>query len=1370
MPIPRFYRKPGVNAGPILSRCKDELDAIIDVKTEYCFNIDCEGALSNNCLEKLQWLFTETFEPEDCRKDLTYFTDFPTPAGQFATIVEVGPRLAFSTAWSSNCVSICEACNIVGIKRIERTRRFKIFSNSPLTASAVKYFASMVHDRMTECVYNEPLQTFVLGAEPKPHRTIPLLEEGPPALRAINEELGLGFEEWDIDYYYSIFAEKLKRNPTDVECFDLGQSNSEHSRHWFFGGEMSVDGVTQMDTLFKLVKATCDKTSSVIAFHDNSSAIYGYSVPTLAPRDPRSASAVTVGKTLLHPILTAETHNFPTGVAPFAGAETGTGGRLRDVQATGRGAHSVAGVSAYCFGNLYIPGYPLPWEPAPGSRDAKYPRNLASPLDIAISASNGASDYGNKYGEPVVAGFARSFGQRLSTGERYEFIKPIMFTAGIGSMDGRHAVKGDPEVGHIVCKVGGPAYRIGMGGGAASSRVQGTADASLDFDAVQRGDAEMENRMNRVIRACIHLGDDNPIISIHDQGCGGNGNVLKELVDPLGARYELSKLPRGDPTLTSLELWGAEYQENDAFLVHPDRLEEVIAIGNRENCTVSAVGAITGDGRVTVLDDTGEVPFDLPLSLVLGKMPQKKYTFTTPSARAQPLRVRCSTTVTEALDRVMRLVDVGSKRFLTNKVDRSVSGLVAQQQCVGPLHTPLANVGVLALSHLDVKGTATAVGEQPIKGLISPEAQARMTVAEGLTNLMFAVISDGGLRDVKASCNWMWAAKMDGEGAKMWHACVALKECLLQLGPGIDGGKDSLSMAARVDDEVVKSPGQLTMTYYASCPDVTMTVTPALKGGNSPSSHSSLLYIDLGNGKTRLGGTAFSTVFGQVGEECADLDQPDLLVSCFNAIQGMLKKRVLLSGHDRSDGGLIITLIEMALAGNLGIEVNIPCVSIDKVNEKSSESEAYGAPSAILATLFNEELGCVLEVLPEHETLVMEMCAFATPPIPCIRIGRVLHPSDDKGSCINIACNGSNVFSSPVAATRDAWESTSFELEGLQCAPECVKQEREYLMNSPPGTGPVYKCPFTPALTPDSILDAAPQHKYKVAVVRQEGSNGDREMLAAFHLAGFEAWDVNMNDLLVPEGHEGSVDLAIFRGLVFVGGFSYADVNDSAKGWAAAIRYNPTLLQKFETFRTRSDTFSLGVCNGCQLMALLGWVPLPSESAATALGSSSSAVEEKTQPRFIHNNSGRFESRWSNVAIQPSASVLLRGMEGSSLGVWVAHGEGRAHFPDEQHLETVERLHLAPIRYVDSHGNPTESYPLNPNGSPRGIAGMISEDGRHLALMPHPERCVLLWQCPHYPKEWVKGGAGKAGPSPWLKMFQNAREFCESVPGNGSAR
>jgi len=1308
-----YYRTPGDAKPGLLAKIAEAGLPIQSVESEYCLNVAVtkEGSLPRDERDKLLWLFTETYAVDKTRGKTSggsFLTERlaelqrESASTTHACVVEVGPRLAFSTAWSSNCVSMCEACGIHSVSRIERSRRYLLVSSSPLSEEDKTLFASLVHDRMTECVYKTPLETFESDAVAASVTTIPILEQGSAALKALNEDKGLGFDDWDIEFYTKMFTETLKRNPTDVECFDLGQSNSEHSRHWFFGGKMVLDGVEQKDTLFSMVKATLpEESNSVIAFHDNSSAIRGFEVPTLAPTDVSQASSMQPRTVTLHPILTAETHNFPTGVAPFAGAETGTGGRLRDVQATGRGANTVAGISAYCVGNLNIPGYTLPWEPAVPEVAA----NLAKPLAIQIEASNGASDYGNKYGEPVVAGFSRSFGQRLPSGERYEWLKPIMFTAGIGSLNDLHSSKGEPEVGMVVCKIGGPAYRIGMGGGAASSRLQGTADAALDFNAVQRGDAEMENRMNRVIRACVELGEDNPIVSIHDQGAGGNGNVLKELVDPLGAVYELRNIPVGDPTLSALEIWGAEYQENNAFLVRAEDLAKLLALSRRENCPVSPVGTVTGDGRVTVVDSKqpDSAPFDLPLSLVLGKMPQKTFSFNTSPSVLLPLELPPALSVASALDRVLRLLDVGSKRFLTNKVDRSVSGLVAQQQCVGPLHTPLADVAVVALSHFSTKGTASAVGEQPIKGLISPAAQARMTVGEALTNLVFARITN--LADVKASGNWMWAAKLPGEGKKMWDACVALRDCLLALGPGIDGGKDSLSMAAKVGSETVKSPGQLTLTCYAACPDITLTVTPDLKLPGQ----STLLLVDLCPGKARLGGSALSTVFGQLGDESPDLEDCALFKRAFDATQRLLDLRLIRAGHDRSDGGIVVTALEMAFAGNCGFELSVPPAPSPSAS-KGQESNEHAA----IRALFSEELGLLLEVADKDVDAVL--AAYSTASVPCVAVGRT-----QAKRIVSVSVGGVLVLpETDMPILRDAWEATSFALERLQCNPACVESERALLKTRP---GPAYSLSFRPTPTEPALLSAPASSKFKVAVVRQEGSNGDREMISALYLAGFDPWDVNMNDLLA-----GQVDLQAFRGIVFVGGFSYADVNDSAKGWAGVIRFNAELRERLEAFRTRPDTFSLGICNGCQLLALLGWVPFPT-TQPTAQGGSGS-VPEQEQPRLVHNESGRFESRWSTVLVQRSPSVLLKGMEGSSLGVWVAHGEGRCVHPIILSSSSLSLfLLLTSLTRPPSLSLPFFSVPQRLLPQPR-----LARPGRRAGACPaplrrrrqHPHRAVSL--------------------------------------------
>ena len=666
-------------------------------------------------------------------------------------------------------------------------------------------------------------------------------------------------------------------------------------------------------------------------------------------------------------------------------------------------------------------------------------------------------------------------------------------------------------------------------------------------------------------------------------------------------------------------------------------------------------------------------------------------------------------TVRDALGRVLRLLSVGSKRFLTNKVDRSVTGLVARQQCAGPLQLTVSDVAVIAQSHLAVTGAATSVGEQPILGLLDPAAMARMTVGEALTNLVWAKIS--ALDDVKCSANWMWAAKLPGEAAALTDAAQALRDVMIPLRIAIDGGKDSLSMAAlapRPDgpDETVKAPGSLVISTYVTCPDVRKVVTPDFKRPGS----SELLFIDLGGGRDRLGGSALAQVFGRIGDTPPDLEDTDLFKRVFHTVQMLIERDVILAGHDRSDGGLITTLLEMAFAGNCGLDVDVASTSDDPV-----------------ATLFNEELGLVMEVPSETVGDVETVLTEAS--IPFSRIGKT---SRDRHVLVKV--EGRKVIDEAMPQLRDLWEETSYRLDLLQANPECVEQERDGLKER---TAPAFRLSFRPGLTPDSR--SAERHRFKVAVLREEGSNGDREMASAFYLAGFETWDITMTDLV-----RGQVNLDEFRGLVFPGGFSYADVLDSAKGWAGVIRFNTRIWKQIQRFYHRSETFSLGVCNGCQLMALIGWVPWLE-------------IPDTRRPRFIHNRSGRFESRFATVSIEPTPAIMLEGMAGSVLGIWVAHGEGQAYFPDRAILEEVEREHLVPLRFVDDGGQPTETYPFNPNGSPLGIAGLCSRDGRHLVMMPHPERAFLKWQWGWMPEPWKK----ELKASPWLQMFQNARIWCE---------
>ncbi|XP_027169020.1 probable phosphoribosylformylglycinamidine synthase, chloroplastic/mitochondrial [Coffea eugenioides] len=1321
-----FYRVPLIQESAtceLLKTIQTKIsNQIIGLKTEHCFNVGLDSRLSSEKLSVLQWVLGETYEPENLGAQS--FLDKEVKNSSNAILVEVGPRLSFTTAWSANAVSICRACGLTEINRMERSRRYLLYvkpGSGSLPDGQINEFAAMVHDRMTECVYAQKLTSFETNVVPEEVRHIPVMEKGRKALEEINEQMGLAFDEQDLQYYTKLFRHDIKRNPTNVELFDIAQSNSEHSRHWFFTGKIVIDGKPMDMTLMQIVKSTlrANPNNSVIGFKDNSSAIQGFPVKQLRPVQPGSTCSLNMSEHDLDILFTAETHNFPCAVAPYPGAETGAGGRIRDTHATGKGSFVVASTAGYCVGNLNIEGSYAPWE----DPSFTYPLNLASPLQILIDASNGASDYGNKFGEPLIQGYTRTFGMRLPSGERREWLKPIMFSGGIGQIDHIHVTKGEPEVGMLVVKIGGPAYRIGMGGGAASSMVSGQNDAELDFNAVQRGDAEMAQKLYRVVRACIEMGEKNPIISIHDQGAGGNCNVVKEIIYPKGAKIDIRAIVVGDNTMSVLEIWGAEYQEQDAILVKPESRSLLQAICERERVSMAVIGTISGEGCVVLIDSLAVercISKGLPppppaevleLEKVLGDMPQKTFEFHHTVNVREPIDIAPGITLKDSLKRVLRLPSVCSKRFLTTKVDRCVTGLVAQQQTVGPLQITLSDVAVIAQSYTDLTGGACSIGEQPIKGLLDPKAMARLAVGEALTNLVWAKVTS--LADVKASGNWMYAAKMDGEGAAMYDAALALSEAMIELGIAIDGGKDSLSMAAHASGEVVKAPGNLVISTYVTCPDITKTVTPDLKLGDN----GILLHIDLAKGKRRLGGSALAQVFDQVGNECPDLDDVPYLKTVFNRVQELLSEDLISAGHDISDGGLIVSALEMAFAGNCGISLDLTSVE--------------GSP---FKTLFAEELGLLLEVSKKHLDMVMAK-------LSDVGISAGIIGSVTVSPVVDVKIDGVTFLNEETSALRDIWEETSFQLEKFQRLASCVESEKDGLKYR---QVPSWDLSFTPTYTDEKYMTSI--SKPKVAVIREEGSNGDREMAAAFYAAGFEPWDITMSDLL-----SGTISLHPFRGIVFVGGFSYADVLDSAKGWAASIRFNRPLLDQFQEFYERPDTFSLGVCNGCQLMALLGWVPGPRVGGVMGVNG------DPSQPRFIHNESRRFECRFTSVRIEESPAMMFKGMEGSTLGVWAAHGEGRAFFPDEGVWNSVLNSKLAPVRYCDDDGKPTEVYPFNLNGSPLGVAAICSPDGRHLAMMPHPERCFLMWQFPWYPKHW---SVDKKGPSPWLQMFQNAREWC----------
>ncbi|XP_026328258.1 phosphoribosylformylglycinamidine synthase [Hyposmocoma kahamanoa] len=1275
MCIIRFFSSEAFSAhktNEILQQLKLVDSGVTKLSTELCYHVElAEGCdyLNINQIKILQWLLSSPLYPQSLKNE-TVFNDIR----QNQVVIEIGPRFNFSTADSSNSVQICESVGLRDIIRLEVSTRYLITFQKAKNVSKDLFdaLAAPLHDRMTQCIYTEdnlPRKSFNEGLpkDLEPWFVVPLLKEGRPAMESVNQRLGLAFDSWDMDFYMDLFINKLKRDPTSVELFDLAQSNSEHSRHWFFKGKLILDGQEIKESLIDMVASTQNSSNNnnVIKFGDNSSAIKGFKHTKLRPVDVTAPSQVKQEVTQSDIIFTAETHNMPTAVAPFSGATTGTGGRIRDVQGVGRGGHTVAGTAGYSVGNLYIPGYDMPWE----EKGWEYPSNFASPLQIIIDASNGASDYGNKFGEPVISGFVQSYGLKNGDNVREEFVKPIMFSGGIGYMPHDMIKKNKPEKGMLLVKIGGPVYRIGVGGGAASSvAVQGgdSRDAALDFGAVQRGDAEMGNRLNRVVRGCLEA-KINPVESIHDQGAGGNGNVLKELVEPEGAVVFTKEFQLGDPTITTLELWGAEYQENDALLCNKANKKILEDLCSRERCPVSFVGEVTGDGYMSLVEDSlnpkylnrnervkpetkSKLPYDLHLEAVLGNMPRKTFDLKQDKRTKLPLTLPKDVTVKSALDRVLRLVNVASKRYLTNKVDRCVTGLVAQQQCIGPLHTPLADCAIIALSYNELVGSATSIGTQNVKGLLDPAAGARLSLGEALTNLVFAGITE--LEDVKCSGNWMWAGKVGAEGAALVVACKALCEAMGKIGVAIDGGKDSLSMCAHVSGEKVKSPGTLVVSTYAPCPDITVKIEPALTTEGA-----ALVYVPVTN-KCRLGGSSLAQCFKQLGDNPPDLDDPVVLKSLFKITQKLLKEKKLLSGHDVSEGGFITTVIEMGIGGIRGFVLDM------KVEASAIE------------VLFNEELGIVVEVAQRDLAFVLN--EYNKGGVNAKQVGTV--GKYGMQSEVVIKVNGEKVLNTSLIDVFRMWEETSYQLERLQANSDCIKQEWNGLEKR---KGATYKVTFDPTAA------VVKTKSIKVAVLREEGTNGDREMIASLLMANFDVFDVTMSDL-----QNKKITLDAFQGLVFPGGFSYADTLGSAKGWAAGILFSEALNSQFAHFKNRSDTFSLGVCNGCQLMALLGWIdPEPTKQKG------------RKQIFLDHNSSERFECRWSAVKISENKNndVWFRGMNDSILGIWVAHGEGRFTVSESYLLDTLNRNGQVAMQYVNDDGVPTEEYPMNPNGSP----GMI---------------------------------------------------------------
>ena len=1183
-------------------------------------------------------------------------------------VVEFGNRIDFESSWSSNMKTILHKCNVTTISRIEKTIRVvrKLWNDETL-------------DNIIATVYDKPISEFRTGSSNSAYFTVKDIEKH-------NTQYSLNMDNYDINYYNNLYKNIIQRNPTNVELFDLSQSNSEHSRHWFFNGKLYADGVVIKETLFKMVKSTLNDNNSIIAFSDNASAIRGHNIRYFSP--DFESNVYSIKDQTNHITFTAETHNFPTGVAPFPGAATGIGGRIRDNQSIGRGGLLIAGTAGYSVGNLYINDSVEHWETI-----KPYSRNITvSPRKILIEASNGASDYGNKIGEPIICGFTRSFGMEMPDRSYVEWIKPIMFTGGIGQMNENHKYKLMPKRNMSVVRLGGPAYRIGVGGGAASSRIQDKTNEKQDLTAVQRGDPEMENKLNRVVRTCIEMGKLNPIESIHDQGAGGLGNVVKEIIAPAGGKINIRDVTQGGSNMSVLDIWTSEFQESDTCLVKKENLCILDNICKRENLPIDMIGDITGDGYIKVYDEnTNGFPVNLDLKYILSDIPQKEYNLKKGTIIKKDLRYEMKDTY-DILKKVFRLVSVGSKQFLTNKVDRSVTGLIVQQQCIGKNHLPISDYALVAQSHFSSVGAVTAIGEQPIKGLLSNKANANLSIAEMLTNIMWVKIPD--ISNIKCSGNWMWPLKYKNEDYNLYETCLHMCETLKKIGVSIDGGKDSLSMSTKLGDDHVRSPGTIVISGYADCPNIEDRVTADFKrGGNN------ILFIDLGHYKNRVGGTAYAQVHNQLGDTPPDIDDPKELVKLFNAMQTCVTNKWITAGHDKSDGGLITTLLEMCFASDIGCEIDISFINKPDINR----------------FLFNEESGVVIEV-PDETLSDVERLLFG---LDYHNLGKTTN--DNKCTIRyylesifdNIKIN-EFVINHNVKDLLKLWQESSFKLERYQCREDCVDAEIAYSMSI---NHPRFTC------NGFSFNEIKDERKFTVGIIRDEGSNGDREMASAFYYSGFNVKDINTADII-----QNNNILEQLNGLAFVGGFSYSDVIAAGKGWYNVLHNNNSVSESIKNFMNRKDTFSLGICNGCQLMSKFAMFD-------------GVDIEE--------NNSGRFESRFSTVRISDSqSSIMLKDMDGMELGIWVAHKEGK--------FTSVADCDIA-LEYIDSDGNPTDTYPMNPNGSIKATAGVCSKDGRHLIMMPHPERCFLSWQVPYVPERY------KERFYPWMKMFRNAYDWLDNM-------
>ncbi len=1222
-------------------------------------------------------------------------------------ILLVVPRSGTISPWSSKATEIAQRCGLSAVKRIERGIEYSLMTNKPLSASVKTQLSALLHDRMTQSVLLDNAEPDLFTQhQPKPLLSVAIIEQGRDALVQANLQLGMALSDDEIDYL-TVSFQNLGRNPTDVELMMFAQANSEHCRHKIFNADWTIDGIEQAKSLFGMIRNTADKCPEGIlsAYSDNASVVAGSKAQVFI----RNAITGEYGyvEEDAHLLMKVETHNHPTAISPFPGAATGSGGEIRDEGATGRGSATKAGLTGFSVSHLKIPGFPQPWEQENGK-----PERIASALAIMLEGPLGGAAFNNEFGRPNLAGYFRSFEQPApgSNGNEFKgYHKPIMIAGGMGNIRPMLIEKHAIPAGSLIIILGGPAMLIGLGGGAASSQASGVGCENLDFASVQRENPEMERRCQEVINHCNSLGDDTPIISIHDIGAGGLSNAVPEIIHDCerGGKFELRNVHNADIGMSPMQIWCNEAQERYVVAIKPESLALFTSFCEREHCLYAVIGEATEQEHLLLNDALlGDKPVDIPMSVLFGKPPKmhRNVKHIQPDTKSLDFN---GIDIKEAVKRVLSFPAVADKSFLIHIGDRSITGLVARDQMVGPWQVPVADVAVTASGFYALTGEAMAMGERSPIAVINAPASGRMAIGEALTNLAAARVES--LNKIKISANWMAAAGFQGEDAALFDTVKAVGMDLCPaLGIAIPVGKDSLSMKTVWKDDtgekIMTSPLSLIVTAFAPVVDVSKTLTPQLRDIEN----SVLILIDLGAGKNRLGASVLAQVYNQMGNDCPDLDDPTLLKGFFHAIQALNNQGKLLAYHDRSDGGLLATVSEMIFAGRLGVSL-----SLDHLGDNA------------LSALFNEELGALLQIRASDCDHVIGLLNQSGLKDCTYSIGKVL-----KEPHLNIHFEKDLIYSASRAELQTIWSEVSYRMQALRDNPDCARQQFERIADdNDPGLNVALTFDVNEDVTALFLTASRP----KVAILREQGVNGHVEMAAAFDRVGFTSVDVHMTDII-----HGRVSLRDFTGLVACGGFSYGDVLGAGGGWAKSILFNPRARNEFAAFFQRPDTFGLGVCNGCQMMSGLKEIIPGAEH----------------WPRFMRNTSEQFEARVAMVEVQKSPSIFFTGMEGSRMPVAVAHGEGRAEFSIDP--QTAFDAQTVALCYVDNYGALTTDFPANPNGSPLGITGLTTNDGRFTIMMPHPERCFRTLQNSWHPDDWSEYGA-------WMRMFRNAMVWTQGT-------